>query len=456
MEALTPFGVVSEYSCKRSANLGGHFFVIGKLDRFLMVHRRPERWVQSRRAVAQRAAAVVLLSWSVASFAQTSNDAEFRKQLQLQLIQANPGDVIDLPAGRWSLARPLSINKPGIKLRGVGPDDTVLSFKKQLQGGEALSIGAVADITIENLAIEDPKGDGIKAKGCRQLVLRNVRIEWTRGADERNGGYGLYPVQCERVLIERSIVKGASDAGIYVGQSKDILVRDNNVELNVVGIEIENSTNADVYRNDVTRNTGGILVINMPHLPVKFSRNTRVYENRIYENNTANFAPPGNVIARVPAGTGFMIIASDEVEVFGNTFADNQSANAMVVSFAATGKPANDAGYDPYPNRIAIHHNQFSGGGDAPDAKHMPALRLPRLASEGTLPDILWDGVQPHDPDAPRAEVCISDNGDADFGNIDLRGRKAAYSTDIKPHQCELPALAAVPWKPEADVDPIR
>jgi parallel beta-helix repeat protein len=366
-------------------------------------------------------------------------------------MQAKPGDIIDLPAGRWSLSRPLSINKPGIKLRGVGPNETVLSFKKQLQGGEALSIGAVADVTIESLAIEDPKGDGIKAKGCHQLALRNVRVEWTRGADERNGGYGLYPVQCERVLIERSVVKGASDAGIYVGQSKDIIVRDNQVELNVVGIEIENSTNADVYRNDVTRNTGGILVINMPHLPVKFSRNTRVYDNRIYENNTSNFAPPGNVIARVPAGTGFMIIASDEVEVFGNTFTDNQSANAMVVSFAATGKPANDPGYDPYPTRIAIHHNQFTGGGDAPDRENMPALRLPRLAAKGSLPDVLWDGVQPRDPDAPRAELCISDNGDADFANIDLRGRTAAYSTDMKPHQCDLPTLTPVSWTPEAD-----
>jgi hypothetical protein len=194
----------------------------------------------------------------------------------------------------------------------------------------------------------------------------------------------------------------------------------------------------------------------MPHLPVKFSRNTRVYENRVYENNTANFAPPGNVIARVPAGTGFMIIASDEVEVFDNTFADNQSANAMVVSFAATGKPANDPGYDPYPHRVAIHHNRFSGGGDTPDAKNMPALRLPRLAAKGTLPDILWDGVQPRDPDAPRAELCISENGDADFGNIDLRGSTAEISTDTKPHQCELPALAAVPWSPEKDAELTR
>jgi parallel beta-helix repeat protein len=398
------------------------------------------------RASLRRASALLLLLYVSGPLAQGSADAEFRKQLQVQLIKAKPGDVIDLPAGKWSLGRPLSINRPGITLRGAGPTETVLSFRKQLQGGEALTIGAVAGVTIENLAIEDPKGDGIKAKGCNELTLRNVRIEWTRGPSEKNGGYGLYPVQCERVLIERSSVIGASDAGIYVGQSRDIVVRDNRVELNVVGIEIENSTNADVYRNQVTKNTGGILVINMPNLPVKFSRSTRVFENDIHANNTENFAPRGNVIARVPAGTGFMIIASDEVEFFNNVVADNQSANAMVVSFAATGKPANDFGYDPYPQRVWIHHNRFSGGGDDPDRENMPALRLSRIANKGTLPDILWDGVTPRDPDAPGAQLCISDNQDADFANIDLRGSQTKYSSDISPHQCALSALAPVTW----------
>lgn len=401
------------------------------------------------RASLYRTTALVLLLYGSSALAQNSSDTEFRKQLQVQLIKANPGDVIDLPAGKWSLGRPLSINKAGITLRGAGPSATILSFRKQLQGGEALTIGAVEGVTIENLAIEDAKGDGIKAKGCKELTLRNVRVEWTSGASEQNGGYGLYPVLCERVLIERSQVMGASDAGIYVGQSKDIIVRDNRVELNVVGIEIENSTNADVYGNQVTRNTGGILVINMPHLPVKFSRNTRVFDNHIHGNNTENFAPRGSVIARVPAGTGFMIIASDEVELFRNVIENNQSANAMVVSFAATGKPANDVAYDPYPQRVWIHHNRFTGGGDRPDSKNMPALNLGRIAAKGRLADILWDGVAPREPEAPRTELCISDNEDADFANIDLRGKRENYSTKMSPHDCRLTSLPPVTWMDE-------
>src|SRR5690606_9987860 len=108
-----------------------------------------------------------------------------------------------------------------------------------------------------------------------------------------------------------------SDAGIYVGQSRNIIVRNNRVEENVAGIEIENSTGADVYGNVATGNTGGILVFNLPGLPV-FGARTRVHDNLLEANNEPNFAPAGNIVATVPTGTGVFILANDQVEVFGN------------------------------------------------------------------------------------------------------------------------------------------
>ena len=65
--------------------------------------------------------------------AQVSHsDAEFHKKLQLQLIEAKPGDVIELPAGKWTFNRSLSLNKSNVTIRGAGPDKTVLSFKGQV------------------------------------------------------------------------------------------------------------------------------------------------------------------------------------------------------------------------------------------------------------------------------------------------------------------------------------
>ena len=108
-----------------------------------------------------------------------------------------------------------------------------------------------------------------------------------------NGAYGIYPVQCTNVLVEGSQVRGSSDAGIYVGQSKNIIVRNNKVWENVAGIEIENSFGADVYDNEATNNTGGILVFSLPEMPVKNGRDARVFRNKIHGNNHPNFGLEG-------------------------------------------------------------------------------------------------------------------------------------------------------------------
>src|SRR3954467_4204147 len=215
-------------------------------------------------------AIIAFLSAPIAHGAAISEtDAAFRKELQLRLIEAQPGEVIEIPAGKWTFNRSLSLNKSNVTLRGAGPDATILSFKAQSQGAEGLLINAASHVTIENLAIEDTKGDGLKANGCKDLILRNVRVEWTNGPNSKNGAYGLYPVQSERVLIENSTAIGASEAGIYAGQSKYIVVRNSRVAFNVAGMEIENSSFVDVYGNDVNNNAGGILVFNVPGVPVK-------------------------------------------------------------------------------------------------------------------------------------------------------------------------------------------
>src|SRR3546814_12986364 len=102
-------------------------------------------------------------------------------------------------------------------------DKTVRSFKGQRSGAEGLIVNA-DDFTLESLAIEDSKGDGVKVNEGENITIRGVRVEWTNGPDTDNGAYGLYPVQTRNVLIEDSLVIGASDAGIYVGPSPDVVV----------------------------------------------------------------------------------------------------------------------------------------------------------------------------------------------------------------------------------------
>ena len=182
-----------------------------------------------------------------------------QQRLQEALIIAQPGDVVAIGAGRFLLTDGLSLDAANVTVRGAGMEATVLDFTGQLGAGEGLLVTS-DDVTLRDFAVENAKGDAIKSKGADRIVYYRVRAEWTGGPKETNGAYGIYPVESTGVLIDGVVAKGASDAGIYVGQSKDITVRNSIADGNVAGIEIENSRNALVMGNLATRNTGGILV----------------------------------------------------------------------------------------------------------------------------------------------------------------------------------------------------
>lgn len=309
-----------------------------------------------------------------------------QERLQEALILAQPGDVVVLGEGRFDLTDGLSLDVAQVTVRGAGPDKSVLSFAGQLAAGEGLLVTS-DNVVLRDFAVEDSKGDAIKSKGADNIVYQNLRVEWTGGPKETNGAYGIYPVESENVLIDSVLVIGASDAGIYVGQSRNIIVRDSIARFNVAGIEIENSFNADVHDNIATKNTGGILVFDLPNLPQQGGHNVRVFDNVVVENDTPNFAPKGNIVASVPTGTGVMVMANREIEIFDNVFEGNGSSNIMVIGYR---QKFDDAKYQPMIRNVRISSNVHGRTGFAPkfDGGDMLAA-----AFGGSVPPIIWDGV---------------------------------------------------------------
>lgn len=371
------------------------------------------------------------------------NVADPATDLQLHLLEARSGDTIILPAGIFNFERGLTLNADNVTLRGAGMDSTVLSFKNQIAGGEGLLVNA-SGFTIEDIGIEDSRGDALKIARGENIIIRRVRTEWTNGPDTSNGAYGIYPVQTRNTLIEDSVAIAASDAGIYVGQSENVIVRRNRAEFNVAGIEVENSFNADVYENQAINNTGGILVFNMPNLPIP-GHSTRVFNNVIEHNNTPNFAPPGTAVASVPAGSGVLINSNDKVEIFNNRFDGNQTANIIISSYFSAGY--NDrqmaADFDPYPETIFIYDNEFGPGGNAPGFPELDMLRQALFGADGSFPDILWDGVVHPERLSKDYAICVN-NGDAQVLNIDGANNNGNPRIESEPHQCEHSKLPAV------------
>jgi parallel beta-helix repeat protein len=325
---------------------------------------------------------------------QGFSQADVQKKLQKQLILAETGAVIELPEGFFEFTNTLSLEeKKNIIIRGKGMNKTILSFKGQTDGAEGVRVSNCDDITLEGFSVQDAKGDAIKTMHVNKIIFRDVKTSWTGTPGPNNGGYGFYPVQCDGVIIDECEAIGASDAGIYVGQSKNIIVKKSKAYNNVAGIEIENSQHAEVVNNEAYQNTGGILVFDLPDLVQKKGGDINVHDNHIHDNNFPNFAPKGNIVASVPTGTGILILATKGVNVYKNKIINNQSVSTGIISYFTTGKPIKDKLYDPYPSAISIYDNYFERQIGRPVSADPLGMIISNKFKEKT-PHILYDGIK--------------------------------------------------------------
>ena len=352
---------------------------------------------------------LMLFSCSSQSSEQTFDSSSLRRAtieevetLIEAFILAEDSSTIRIPEGFYDLKTQLILdNKKSIRIHGEGMDKTVLSFRNLKSGGEGVKIVGT-NITIEELSIEDAPGDGIKAQHTDGITFRKINVTWTNGDKSKNGTYAIYPVQCKNVLIDSCIASHSKDAGIYVGQSEDIVVKNSLAFGNVAGIEIENCDRAEVYGNTARDNAGGILVFNLPGLPKSDGRQTRIYDNDIVDNNHENFAiplgddPNGNTVTMIPPGSGVVLLAAKEVEIFNNRILRNKTYGVAISSYQVTGFPAEAPNWSPYTTDVYLHDNSYDRGSfSLPDLSRELGQLVSLYNAHGWLKtqDIIYDGI---------------------------------------------------------------
>jgi len=371
-----------------------------------------------------------------------------QKTVQTAFINGRPGDTLFFGEGKFSFVASLSFDGiDSVTFKGMGHDKTIFSFKNQEEGAEGVKVSNVKNFTIEGIGIEDTKGDALKIDHSENVIIRATRTEWTAGADSANGSYGLYPVSCKNVLMEDCVAKGASDAGIYVGQSENAIVRRNLAEGNVAGIEVENTDYADVYENTAINNTAGIMIFDLPDLPKKNGKHVRIYNNKMINNNHPNFSKKGIAIYMVPSGTGLLLMACQHIDVFENEISNHNTLGVAVIKLIGDEKimqrQQRDSLFNIYPSSVHVHDNVLQRNADAMPDTTRPfgkvlfeafGTKVPNILHDGELnPELLVEGQLP----AAHA-ICIKNNGTTTLFNM------LTMSSDTKPYDCELAPFPAV------------
>jgi parallel beta-helix repeat protein len=292
---------------------------------------------------------------------------------QLQTIQAavdaaRPGDEIEIFSGTYTEA--VSVSKsdltleaaPGAKVVIQNPGGAMNGVTVAGKNGHPLAGFTLEDVTVRGFA-----GNGVFLSGVTGFILDNITAQG-------NGAYGLFPVLSVNGRISHCTATGSNDTGIYVGESRNVVIQSNVAHGNTNGIEIENSVGVRAVHNDVSKNTVGILVDLLPGFPRshEVSRNNVIKNNTVTANNLPNSAPPDDIASVEPAGIGIALVGGDHTQVLNNDVTGNAYAGIAVLSgndvlalaqAAAIAIPPYPRGIDPNPDHTLVENNGVTGNG---------------------------------------------------------------------------------------------
>ncbi len=366
------------------------------------------------------------------------------------MVAVVPGDTIEFGCGFFDLKTTLQLaNTEAIIIEGCGRDHTVLSFKNSDQQVGILAVN-VRGLVVEDLTVADTDGNGFELRAVDHGTLRRVRAFWSSGGgresatpisadnfddgvmnvactnpatldprapenagrpetqsdnytvSDKAGRYGIYPVSSDNILVEDAESIGASDAGIYVGQTNNTIIRNSRAAFNVFGFEIENVQDGEYYGNLAECNTGGFLIYDLDGNLRQYGDRTRMYQNVSRKNNTYNFTE-GGFVANVPPGSGMITLSYDRIDIFENEFSDNNTGGIIHASYAlfpeGAGRPT-EKRIDFYTEGVHIWGNTFTNNGN-----HLPLVTTNDLyGANVTEQELNPDDPQP--PAEPSPEIA--------------------------------------------------
>src|SRR6266498_1028030 len=295
--------------------------------------------------------------------------------IQAAVDAAHPGDIIRVPPGIYR--ENVLVTKNNITIKG---QSSAILDGTDLLGNSGITVrplspsARVSGFRLSGLQIQNYSENGV-------ILIRVDDFQIDNGKYINNEEYGIFPILSSHGLIRSNQVSGSDDTGIYIGQSQDVIIKDNYVSDCTVGIEVEVSSNITVKDNRATGNTIGMTAVVLPGLSVTVTTNVQIIDNTFDNNNRVNpVTDPTDILSQLPSGSGLLIFGADHVRVRDNNVVRNNSVGIAVVQLSPA-LASLDPRIDPFPDYNEIIDNEVMENGSNPDPKLVP------------FPpgDLLWD-----------------------------------------------------------------
>jgi parallel beta-helix repeat protein len=195
---------------------------------------------------------------------------------------------------------------------------------------------------------------------------------------------GIRVFDSRNVLFDGLVVRRAAVSGLQITTSEQVVIRNSRFEENTVGVEIENDYFLDMHDCVMTRNSTGVMFLDMPAYPHIGGHALRAYRNRIVDNNYGVMA--GGIVRTAHPGIGVLILGGEyDIHLFDNQIGEHGHANVTLVALPWK---IDNPDFNAVPNDVVIRNNRFGRSG------FKPYHNLAALVAEGQpLADVVWDGA---------------------------------------------------------------
>ena len=256
------------------------------------------------------------------------NDQE---EILTAIVFASPGDTICLNEGEYDMAGTVDItDKPGLTLKGIGdtPNDVVLNYADEegtCRGGKGINV-TVDNVTIENLTVKNTCENAVEQRDVDGSPFRQAqRVVGRRAHTRQMALTGFIRLTAKTPRSSGTRCRAPPTLGFTSASATAASWENNLTHQNVAGLEVENCLDVTVSNNLMIDNTGGLFALQQDIDPGGMQTNSGIemFDNQVYCNNRSNFAKEGAVVSAIPAGSGFISLSGNGIEIYNNDIQQN-------------------------------------------------------------------------------------------------------------------------------------